>query len=182
MNYFIYAADINNDNYPDILLEAGSQTPNQLRLFLNVQNPSSSDKFDRVFTEITESFGINPAGTIADLAAMADVNNDGNIDIITATYYYDRLPDCNLNPDNGARCEVFLGDGKGHFSIRPGNGLHELGPIPSSGLSFPDYDNDGNIDLFIATHYSSWCDSLGYEFPNFLMRGNGDGTFTNVSE
>jgi hypothetical protein len=182
MNYFMYVSDVNNDNYPDILLEAGSQTPNQLRLFINIQNHQSTNSFDRIFREETESSGINPPGTIADLAGMADVNNDGYTDIVTVTYYYDRLPDCTLNPDNGARCEVLLNDGKGHFAIKPNNGLHELGPIPGSSLSFLDYDKDGNIDLFIGTHYSSWCETYGVEFPNYLMRGNGDGTFTDVSE
>ncbi|HEY3250812.1 MAG TPA: VCBS repeat-containing protein, partial [Ignavibacteria bacterium] len=182
MNYFMYVSDINNDNYPDLLSEAGVQTENQLRLFINTANPLSNNIFDRIFVEKTESSGINPPGTIADFAVIGDVNNDGFPDVITTTYYYDRKPDCSLNPDNGARCEVLLNDGNGHFHIRSSNGLHELGPIPGSSLSLIDYDRDGNIDVFIGTHYSSWCDSLGYEFPNYLMKGNGDGSFTDVSE
>ena len=39
------------------------------------------------------------------------------------------------------------------------------------GCSFGDYDNDGNIDIFVT--------NFG---PNQLYRNNGDGTFTDVTE
>ncbi len=43
----------------------------------------------------------------------------------------------------------------------------------SAGVSWGDYDNDGNLDLFVA----NW---LGQD--NYLYRSNGDGTFTKITE
>lgn len=180
VNYFIYVADVDGDDYPDMVLQAGAQGENQIKLFLNRKNPSSDDQRDRVFVDATAESGINAPGRIADLAALADLDNDGDVDLVTATYYYDKKGDCTPNPDNGGRCESFLNDGAGHFTIVPNNGLHELGPIPGSSLSFLDYDRDGKIDLFIGTHFkSNFCDGIGA--PKHLMKGNGNGTFTEVT-
>lgn len=42
----------------------------------------------------------------------------------------------------------------------------------SAGVAAGDYDNDGDVDLYIIR---------GNKFPNALMRNNGDGTFTDVA-
>ena len=178
MNYFIYVADVDNDDYPDLVLQAGVQEPNQIRLFMNRAGTSAGE---RAFVETTGESGINGEGRIADLAALADLDNDGDADLVTATYYYDKKGDCTPNPDNGGRCEVLLNDGLGHFTLKAGNGLHDLGPIPGSSLSFLDFDRDGIIDLFIGTHYqSNFCDGIGAS--KYLMKGRGDGTFSDASE
>jgi len=43
----------------------------------------------------------------------------------------------------------------------------------SAGVASGDYDNDGDVDLYIIR---------GDAFPNVLMRNNGDGTFTDVAD
>lgn len=180
VNYFIYVADVDKDDYPDLVLQAGVQTENQMRLFMN-RSASRSDPRERVFVETTADAGINAPGRIADLAALADVDNDGDVDLVTATYYYAMRGDpCEPNPDNGGRCQVLLNDGAGHFSLRSNSGLEALGPIPGSSISFLDYDLDGNIDCFIGTHYlNAFCDGIGAR--KYLMRGNGDGSFADVT-
>ena len=42
------------------------------------------------------------------------------------------------------------------------------------GVTWEDYDNDGNLDLYIVN-------SQGQSQPNRLFRNNGDGTFTDVA-
>ncbi|MBC8144657.1 MAG: CRTAC1 family protein [bacterium] len=180
VNYFIYVSDVNGDDYPDLVLQAGVQTENQIRLFIN-QPLDGGGRNLRTFVEATATSGINAPGRLADLAALADVDNDGDVDLVTATYYYAMKGDCiNENPDNGGRCQVLLNDGSGHFTLNEDSGLAELGPIPGSTLSFLDYDRDGNIDLFIGTHFlNAFCDGIGAR--KYLMRGAGDGSFTDVT-
>ncbi len=174
--------DIDNDDYPDLLLENGLSTrAKATKIYLNRQNPASSNPRDRVFVDATAASGIfaSPTGDtsrVIDIATMADLNNDGNVDLVTGTYF-DLLENFAF-PDD--RCEVMLGDGTGKFTLVPNNGLHELGLINTSGFTFLDYDRDGKLDLYVSTWFA---DKTNNEFAiDHLMRGNGDGTFTDVTD
>jgi hypothetical protein len=167
--------DVNNDDYPDLItLYSG----NAWKLYVNQDDPNSTNVKDRVFVDATANSGLDQVA-LKDLACAADFNNDGNVDLVTNCWYHDLTPDCQqANPDLGYRCRILLGDGSGHFSLVTNSGLDALGPMSATGLPALDYDADGNLDLYIATHYTSWC---GTAQPNFLVKGNGDGTFTDVS-
>jgi hypothetical protein len=175
--FCIYVADLNNDLYPDMITVHGDATENVLRAYLNVPDNNGPG---RTFVDITSTSGINakpgggPSRTTLTVA-LADINNDGNVDMVRGNYYH-RLVGFN---DEGDRCEVLLGDGQGHFTLVPDNGLHELGLINCIGFSFLDYDKDGNVDLFIAPWFKDYDNNIWS--PGFLMKGNGDGTFSNVS-
>ncbi len=52
--------------------------------------------------------------------------------------------------------------------------------ISSEGSSWCDYDNDGDLDLYICRYYESEED-LGAEYQNVLMRNDGDFQFTDVT-
>lgn len=179
----MYISDINNDDYPDIItLRKGwhQNAPNMLHTYVNLQDTASNDPKDRMFVDITDSANMNgmpnpndtSEGVIA--VAFADINNDGNVDMVRGNfYYYDPM----LN--NGDRCEVFLGDGKGQFTLVANNGLHDLGLVNTMGFSFLDYNKDGNIDLYIACFF--YNGNTQTKQAGRLMKGNGDGTFTDVS-
>ncbi len=185
-------ADINNDNYPDLfvqeMLEGKISTrARNMKIYLNQQDPNSTHPRDRVFVDVTAQSGvwehptIPDSSRVIDIALMADLNNDGNIDLITGPYY-DRQSSFKFLED---RCEVMLGDGKGHFTLVKNNGLHELGLLNCAGFTFLDYDLDGILDLYIATW---WRDKniggvVGNNtvMPDYLLKGKGDGTFTDVS-
>ncbi len=175
--FCIYVSDINNDHYPDMITLHGDATENSLRVYMNVADATSSG---RIFVDVTDASGVNakpgggPSRTTLTVA-LADINNDGNVDLVRGNYYH-RLVGFT---DHGDRCEVLLGDGKGHFTLVPDNGLHELGLINTIGFSFLDYDKDGNIDLFIPTWFKDYDNEIWS--PGYLMKGNGDGTFTNVT-
>lgn len=186
--------DINNDNYPDMFVQVElsshiSTRDRNMKIYLNQQDPNSTFKGDRVFVDVTEQSGvwvhptIPDSSRVIDIALMADLNNDGNIDLVTGPYY-DRLENFKF-PDD--RCEVMLGDGKGHFNLVKNNGLHELGLLNCAGLTFLDYDLDGILDLYIATWFKdknlnyTQGNNLGF-MPDYLLKGKGDGTFVNVSK
>ncbi len=182
--FCIYTSDINNDHYPDIITVEGAWSAtaeDNLRVYMNVQDTASADPSARMFVDVTSASGVNAKpgssgpsrGTL--IVAMADVNNDGHVDMVRGNYYH-RLTGF---VDHGDRCEVLLGDGQGHFSLVPDNGLHELGLINTIGFSFLDYNRDGNIDLFIAPWFKDYEANV-WEAGR-LMKGNGDGTFTDVS-
>jgi hypothetical protein len=182
--FCLYVTDINNDQYPDVVAVTGgwgTAAENPLRVYLNVQDTSPDNSGGRMFVDVTASSGVNAKpGNVAPsrgtlVVALADVNNDGKVDMVRGNYYH-RLGSFT---DQGDRCEVLLGDGLGHFSLVAGNGLHDLGLINTMGFSFLDYDKDGNIDLFIAPWFKDYDNNI-WE-PGYLMKGNGDGTFRNVS-
>lgn len=186
--------DINNDNYPDFFVqeELGAKLSTRARnmkIYMNLQDPSTTNPGKRVFFDRTKESGvwvhpeIPDSSRVIDIALMADLNNDGNIDLVTGPYY-DRLENFKF-PDD--RCEVMLGDGKGHFTLVPDNGLHELGLLNCAGMTFLDYDLDGVLDLYIATwfkdkNYNYTVNPNGGFMPDYLLHGNGDGTFTDVSK
>lgn len=178
----ISALDINADGWPDLLLQnlAYNRTM-KTRFYLNLPDPSSNDPKDRIFVDYTDSTGAyaNPqqgaVGRIADVWAMADVNADGHPDIVTGLFYYTVA----TFDDQGDRAEVLLNDGTGRFRLVANNGLHELGKFPSTGFCFLDYDLDGKLDIYITVFSADHQNNIW--IPGYLMKGNGDGTFRDVT-
>jgi len=188
----IQCVDFNNDNYPDLLLGTGGLTvgnSNTFYLYLNVPDPGSPNK--RKFTDYTEESGINvnrnPEKPYReyDVAIMADIDNDGDMDMVSS-FYYHRLEW--FQPGHIDRSEVYLNDGNGLFTLKPDAGLYDHqfastldpGMIDAVGLSFIDYDLDGILDLYIATKFIDY--RYGINFPDFLMKGTGDGSFVEVTD
>src|SRR6185369_12737194 len=79
-------------------------------------------------------------------------------------------------------CDAFLNDGKGHFTLAPPSDLDaKIFWVPSAALF--DYDRDGVLDFWPGT-IAHWPYPTTPKVPNTpptLFRGNGDGTFANVS-
>ena len=180
----IYVADINNDNYPDLILLKGNKYDKApIQILINGYDTAGGNQQKRVFTDITTASNVNQSsykdstGRRTHMIALADLNNDGNIDIVTGLYYQTHEEYI----DNTDRCEVLLGDGKGHFELLPANGLHELGLINATSFSFIDYNKDGKIDLFISRWYPDYNNLPGFLSSGILMEGKGDGAFTEVT-
>ncbi len=180
----IVGLDVNNDDYPDLITLYGNQSAEgHWRLYINTQAPGSSNPRDRVFMDATDGSGLLAPGRVQDLMSAGDFNNDGNIDIVVNAWFHDSTVQqnvCVTNPDNGSRLHLLLGNGQGRFTLKENSGLEDLGTMSGTGLPTLDFDRDGNLDLYVATHYNNWC--YGVPQQNFLMKGNGDGTFTNVSQ
>lgn len=194
----IMLADINGDKYPDLIWGTGNLNKNTIGVFLNIPNPDENSKYKRIFTDFTAASNINQnrdagkTGRIVDVAALADVDNDGDVDLVTSIYYH-RLQMYQGANDPGDRSEVLLNDGHGHFSIKENSGLNNLvlvdtlpvGLVNCTGLSFLDYDYDGKIDLYMSTWFSDYARNTSHVdylnkfiMPDALLKGNGDGTFT----
>lgn len=140
INYFTYQymymgggvsiGDINNDGLPDIFF-TGNRVKN--KLYLN--------KGDMQFEDITET-----AGLIGDIrwytgVSMADVNNDGLLDIYA----------CVSGPFTETKNQLYINNGDLTFT----ESAEEYGinvSSPSVQASFFDYDNDGDLDMYLANY------------------------------
>lgn len=118
-----------------------------------------------VYPEIAGSLGLDVddlgGGTVID-----DFDNDGFLDVLLSSW--------------GLRSPLhfFHNDGNGHFTDR----THEAGLDGLWGglnMISADYNNDGLVDVLILR--GAWLGREG-RLPNSLLRNNGDGTFTDVTQ
>lgn len=121
------------------------------------------DYFDS-WTNRALDLGIDVTG-IAGGSIAEDFNGDGLIDLMASSYFY------------GDPVRLFLNKGaEGFQEVSETAGLKGI----SGGLNMmqTDYNNDGNIDVFILR--GGWLGKGGKQ-PNSLLRNEGDGTFTDVT-
>ena len=151
--------DFDNDDYLDILTSS-SNPGTQTRFFRNNR--------DGTFTDRTKEAGLT--GIYGGLnLVQADYDNDGNLDVLILRggwhYEYGNRPNSLLRNNGNATFtdRTFeAGLGESHY--------------PTKTASWADYDNDGDLDLFIGNE-----DSPEYDAPCQLFQNNGDGTFTDVA-
>ena len=91
----------------------------------------------------------------------ADYDNDGNLDLFIGS----------AKPGDPSR--LYLNEGNGHFRrITQNVGINQsFSPTAPWGSAWADYDNDGFLDLYLAT---GWVAQNG---ADMLWRNQGDGTF-----
>jgi hypothetical protein len=102
-------------------------------------------------------------------------------------YNNDGLPDILFSALAGQTFPLFRNRGKGQFedcSYQSRLGPHSI-RYSGWGISFGDFDNDGQKDIFSANAHVT--DNIGlfsgdkYELPNSIFRNMGDGTFEDIS-
>lgn len=105
------------------------------------------------FTEIS-----GPEDVFSQRSNFVDINNDGNLDAFVC---HDVAPNV-----------YYINDGSGNLTFNQGS----LGDYPSGGnygSIWIDYDNDRDMDMFIAK-----CGGETARRRNIMMTNNGDGTYT----
>jgi len=128
----VAAGDINNDGLVDLYFTS-NQGPN--KLYLNKGNMK--------FEDITESAGVAGSGNWKTGVTMADVNGDGLLDIYV----------CQVGKYKSikGRNQLFINQGNLTFKEE----AHEYG-LDFQGFStqaaFFDYDNDGDLDMYLLNH------------------------------
>lgn len=132
--------DLNNDNLPDIFF-TGNQVPN--KLYLN--------KGNLVFEDISEKANINIPNADGSASwhtgvTMADVNNDGFLDIYVCK---SGMKERFTNRKN----LYFENNGDLSFTEKA-EALGIDDAAHSTAASFFDYDKDGDLDLYVNNHFS----------------------------
>ncbi len=129
-------------------------------LFVTTRDPNQANELyrnngDGTFTKITSgAIATDKASSMA--STWGDYDNDGDLDLYVAN---------NIGYPNF----LYRNEGNGSFTrIYNDPAVSDLGY--AHGAAWGDYDNDGLLDLFVASFFSSRF--------NQLYRNNGDGTFT----
>lgn len=100
-------------------------------------------------------------------AIWVDYDNDGDNDLFV-TSSSQQAP-LRLYQNDGSLNLTDVTMASGLSSVNPGN----------YGISFADYDRDGDLDFFLA-RYNAFGNPEDFLLHNALFRNNGNGSFTNV--
>ena len=144
------AADVNHDGWCDLVMFSGNNK-NWIG-FNQADIPIMLDGSD------DSSYGLNDYGDYGngDMASSGDVNNDGYLD-----FFY--------NYSNG---KLFLSDGDGTYTHSNQGISIVTGNSDKMGTAWGDYDNDGDLDLFVPRYDNGYA--------GYLWRNDG-GAFTDVT-
>ncbi|MEP7143696.1 MAG: CRTAC1 family protein, partial [Ferruginibacter sp.] len=132
----VAVGDFNNDGLPDLYFTA-STTPN--KLYLNKGKLS--------FEDITEKAGVTGEGRWCNAASVVDINNDGLADIyVCATI--------KKNPEQRKNL-LYINQGLNKDGIPTFKEIAKEYNLADTSLSvhaaFFDYDNDGDLDMYLVT-------------------------------
>ena len=112
------------------------------------------------FDNLSATSGTLNSGKFSTNSAWGDYDGDGDLDLYVTNW------GSALAPPGDA---LFTNNGDGTFTDRALEaGVDNLGNSPAA--AFADYDNDGDLDLYVANFYDQ----------DFLYRNNGDGNFSEV--
>lgn len=174
----VAVGDFNNDKFPDIYFTANK---GDNMLYLNKGNFQ--------FQDITKSAGVEGNDGFYTGVTTVDINNDGWLDIYV----------CRSGPETDALQRNLLYINNGDLTFTESSLSYGLSEFMSHSIqsSFFDYDNDGDLDVYIVNtpvdfKMANEIFDLNkiYNDPSFktyggadkLYRNNGDSTFTDVSD
>ena len=144
--------DYNKDGKLDLLFANNGMPPRYKYFFRN--NDLST------FTNVAMTVGISDSSSTLTVAS-ADYDNDGDLDIFFGTQSY---------PGSAFTSILYRNNGNGTFTeVTASSGITTNYYI--WGAEWGDYNNDGYMDLFLATTTGLYQ----------LYKNNGNGTFTDVS-
>ncbi len=154
----INQTDYNNDGHLDIFVMRGAW----LQTSGKMPNSLLRNNGDGTFTDVTFISGLGGSVDYPTQSSdWADYDNDGDLDLFVGNEHNELIE---------APCQLFRNNGDGTFmDVAEQAGVQNF--RFTKGACFGDYDNDGDMDLYLSN----------LRMPNRMYRNNGDGTFTDVA-
>ncbi len=138
---WVSVADVNHDGHPDILVTNSDDGSISVLL---------GDGLGKFHEAAASPF---PAGHLPNDIGIADMNGDGNLDLVVANHQSPYL-------------SIFLGDGKGGFRPAPGSPVDVHSTPHPHGVAVADFNGDGKPDVVT----DSWATN-----QIELLQGDGKG-------
>ena len=151
--------DFDGDGFLDLMVST-SDMAGQLRFLRN--------QGDGRFVDLTESAQLT--GIVGGLnLVQADYDNDGNVDALVLRGGW--FAEVGQHPNSLLR-------NRGDLTFRDVTASAGMGAehFPTQTGAWSDYDNDGDVDVYIGNESTDWQIS-----PSQLFRNEGDGTFTDIA-
>ena len=161
--------DYDNDGFPDLYITNFGR------------NALYRNNGDGTFTDVTMPSGVGDSSWGAS-AAFADYDNDGHLDLFVANYVQFDIENnpkcgtigvrthCGPGAFQGTASVLYRNNGDGTFSdVTEDAGVWNPNG-KGMGVNWCDYDNDADLDLFVAND----------KVEDWLYRNDGDGTFKDV--
>ena len=172
----VAVGDFNNDGLPDVYF-TGNMVSNQLYL----------NKGNMKFEDITKKANVTGEGRWCAGVSVVDINQDGWLDIYVAV---------TLHKDSARRKNLlYINNGVGNEGLPTFTESAAKFGIADSGnttqAAFFDYDNDGDLDLYLLTNVIDTKVPGNYRNKitdgtalnnDRLYRNNGNGSFSNVTK
>ena len=159
----IALGDINGDGLDDLYVCQPGGLPN--RLFFHNADGTVADNSAEARVDLLDYTGS---------ALIVDLDNDGDQDLVVGTL---------------TQLLLFSNDGSGHFDLR----VHLPGADRALSLSASDYDEDGDLDLYLCRYFEKRSQEGRYALPlpyhdannggtNLLLRNDGNWRFSDATD
>jgi hypothetical protein len=154
----IIKADLNGDKQPDFFFGGAKDQASELWLS-DGEKYSSSSKIEFEKDAMSEDTK----------ALFMDVDNDGDEDLYVGSSgkAYSKFS-FNLHD------RLYINHGNGRFEKQ--NSILFSRPFATGALTSADFDNDGDIDIFVGERYQ--VETYGKDSQGYILRNDGAGNFT----
>jgi hypothetical protein len=175
----IAAVDFDGDGWTDLAVRLGGAAPDDFSAGGKRTTWLLRNTHDGKFEDVTQKSGIRQNRTETDpnkgrpgeVFAFGDVDNDGDLDVITG------LTTTDPNNPTVETTELLLNNGDGTFSLGPSGNPFRRKSDAVAGITFVDFDRDGNLDVWIVENE---LNNLPQQ--DRLYKGDGHGNFVEVTK